>query len=578
MVLQMKSNKYWKKRSEKRMDYAILKADEISNKIGKAYLEALQDIQSSIEKIYRNFAKGISEAEAEKILNNIKPDSILSRLKEAVSNIEDEDVKTQMLAQINAPAYKSRLEHLKQLAENAKQTCENIAGNTVVLMDNGLSDIIKNCYYRSIYDTQKGTGIAFNFSRISENTLKEILRTNWSGKHYSERVWDNTNKLTENLQNELIKGVLTGKSSGRMANDIQQVMHSSYSRTLTLVRTESSYVNNQAELESYNKIGVKKYKYVATLDSRTSELCRELDGKEFEVSKAQTGTNYPPMHPRCRSTTISVINNSCYDKLKRSARDRNGDIQYVPENMTYKEWKERYLSTADGLGNIGVGKYSKSIDKSGESGIMKMGKTKSPIQKPPDFTKYEVKEDKEAVNRVKQTLINDFGLDEKDIQLDGIKNADVLEPFVKRLNKIRQETGFILPNVKTVDIIDGDQCCISSYKPYENSLYISSKYFNSKKALEDTLKEWSSNKILPKQAKSIQFLAEHEAAHIRIPKQLIESEKGFNIFKRAVKAGVCANDMNIYEFYADSMALSRIGHSDKIIELVIKYLQQGGIG
>jgi hypothetical protein len=36
-----------------------------------------------------------------------------------------------------------------------------------------------------------------------------------------------------------------------------------------------------------------------------------------------------------------------------------------------------------------------------------MGKTKSPVQKPPDFSKYEVKEDFEAVERVKQILIND---------------------------------------------------------------------------------------------------------------------------------------------------------------------------
>ena len=219
----------------------------------------------------------------------------------------------------------------------------------------------------------------------------------------------------------------------------------------------------------------------------------------------------------------------------------------------------------------------KGVDKSAESGIMKMGKTKSPIQEPPDFNKYEVKEDNDSVDRVKQMLKNDFGLEEKDIQLNGIKNADALEPFVKQLNKIRQETDFVLPSIKAVDIIDGDSCCISSYKPYEKSLYISSKFFNSKKAIEDTLKEWSQLGIMPKQCKTIRYLAEHEAAHIRIPKQLIESEEGFNIFKKAVKIGVCANDMNIYEFYADSMALSRIGYSDKIIESAIKYLKQGGI-
>lgn len=47
------------------------------------------------------------------------------------------------------------------------------------------------------------------------------------------------------------------------------------------------------------------------------------------------------------------------------------------------------------------------IDNQENGGIMRMGKTKSPVQKPPDFSQYEVKEDFEAVERVKQVLIND---------------------------------------------------------------------------------------------------------------------------------------------------------------------------
>lgn len=227
------------------------------------------------------------------------------------------------------------------------------------------------------------------------------------------------------------------------------------------------------------------------------------------------------------------------------------------------------------------GKYKQiaglPVDNQENGGIMRMGKTKSPVQKPPDFSKYEVKEDFEAVERVKQVLINDFGLEEKNIQLDGLKNADALEPFVKRMNKIRQETGLVLPNIKAVEVIEGDPCCISSYKPYENSLYISSKYFNSKNAIEDTLKDWSSNKIMPKQAKSIQFLAEHEAAHIRIPDKIIQSDEAREIFKKQI--GTNSNDNFIYEFYADAVAIYRTSSNinDRNIIKAIQFLKSNGV-
>lgn len=220
---------------------------------------------------------------------------------------------------------------------------------------------------------------------------------------------------------------------------------------------------------------------------------------------------------------------------------------------------------------------SEKVDKSGESGIIKMGKVNNSTQEPPDFSKYDVKEDLDAVERVKQTLINNLGLSENNIDLGNLKNAEVLEPFVNQLNKIQQETNFKLPNLNVVDIIDGDELCISGYKPFENCFYISSRYFNSKQVLEDTLKDWASKGIFPKQATSIRYLAEHEAAHIRIPSRLIENEEGFVIFREAVKKGVCKNDMNIYEYYADCLALDRIHYSDKSTKSAVEYLKRGGI-
>lgn len=69
----------------------------------------------------------------------------------------------------------------------------------------------------------------------------------------------------------------------------------------------------------FRKLGVNEYEFSTTLDSKTSEPCRKRDGKRYNVSDAVAGVNYPPMHPRCRSTTISYREDK--EGRTRAARD-----------------------------------------------------------------------------------------------------------------------------------------------------------------------------------------------------------------------------------------------------------------
>ena len=391
--------------------------------------------------------------------------------------------------------------------------------------------------------------------------------------------------VTDEISNIIQEAINNGDSVDDAAKRIfDDRLRDEYYEARRVAQTEMMRTHAYAKYEALQQspvVNAKRWRHTGAKGAASRENHVNISGQTVPKDQPFTltgrdGATYHPMLPHDTALPAAeAINCHCIleaviDKDLKSlppeqkAQMQRDNIRMLNENYAEKSGKHKQIA---GL----------PIDNQENGGIMRMGKTKSPVQKPPDFSQYEVKEDFEAVERVKQVLINDFGLEEKNIQLDGLKNADALEPFVKRMNKIRQETGLVLPNIKAVEVIEGDPCCISSYKPYENSLYISSKYFNSKNAIEDTLKDWSSKKIMPKQAKSIQFLAEHEAAHIRIPKQLIESENGYNIFKKAIKAGVCENDKNIYEFYADSMALSRIGYSDKIVELVTEHLHQGGI-
>ncbi len=84
-----------------------------------------------------------------------------------------------------------------------------------------------------------------------------------------------------------------------------------------------------------------KYEILATLDSKTCNVCGELDNKVYEVGKEITGVNMPPFHPLCRCTTVPHYDDTPAEGLTRAARDpETGKTYEVPADMTWEEWKE----------------------------------------------------------------------------------------------------------------------------------------------------------------------------------------------------------------------------------------------
>ena len=101
-------------------------------------------------------------------------------------------------------------------------------------------------------------------------------------------------------------------------------------------------------MEAYKKSGVvDEYQYLATLDNRTSDICRELDGKVFKLSEAQTGVNLPPMHPYCRSTTVPYYpEDELSEPSDRVARDAEGKTYLVGKDVTYEEWVNEHAEAS----------------------------------------------------------------------------------------------------------------------------------------------------------------------------------------------------------------------------------------
>ena len=176
---------------------------------------------------------------------------------------------------------------------------------------------------------------------MNDKELNRILRTNWSGANYSKRIWGNTRGLARELKTQMTLAYLTGKNESEIAGELANKYATGAAYARRLVRTESAYVSGQAQAAADQEAGIDSYKIIATLDLRTSNICREMDGKEFAYKDMEVGVNYPPFHPFCRTTVLSELDDQNLGELKRRSRDpETGKVKTFSGDTTYQKWYE----------------------------------------------------------------------------------------------------------------------------------------------------------------------------------------------------------------------------------------------
>lgn len=353
----MNSRDYWERRAAQDMYDRMGTAEETAAEMNAAIQQTSAYLEKEVKAVMRGMQSfGISEAEAKKILNAAGDGTALQRLRKAAQQVGDPEKREALLNAINsAGAYRYRITRIEELNRDINRQCRELYKTENRHITSALRNVAEDSYYHEIFSIQKGTGLGFSFSKFPRQDVDRILRANWSGGNYSQRIWKDVSGMTARLKNELLVSMLSGRSNEKTARIFQEQFGVNAYCARRLVRTESAYVANAAQKSAYSEAGIDRYRFVATLDSRTCECCAALDGKVFDLAKAKPGTNYPPMHPFCRSTTIADFGVEELKGLERRAKDKDGNTVKVPAGMSYEEWHRKFVGR---------------VDKSAESGIM----------------------------------------------------------------------------------------------------------------------------------------------------------------------------------------------------------------
>ena len=368
------SKKYWEDRAAERMVSYTSKAESTADTLGKAYYATARYLQGEANDVFNAFTDKfeLSIAEAETMLKNAPNKSMFEQMKTALATCTDEQRKQELETLLSSPAYAHRIGRLNDLDSKISDMCSRLANAEIGVDTAHLGDIIQRAYMQTVFDVTKGADYRAAFDLIPESRVKVILSTNWSGQMFSQRVWDNTNALADGLKHDMLVGIMAGKSEQHMADDIMNRCGVGAFEARRLVRTETTCVANMAELYGYKELDIDEYEFSACLDSRTSDLCRELDGKVFKRNSAQAGVNLPPMHPFCRSTTLPVLPSE--EDLDKELAELGDEIG---ADVDFDEWERNLQQGEDGKWRYVAGSAGKpmrfagnGVDKSKGNGII----------------------------------------------------------------------------------------------------------------------------------------------------------------------------------------------------------------
>lgn len=324
-LMRIKENRrYWRDREAKQREAYIRTDNEELAEINRVYSDMYRWAEREINAFYGKYAdaEGIDITEAKRKVSQLDIAEYEKLAKEYVKDRDFSAKANQEMRLYNATMKINRLELLK-------------AQIGLKLVD-GINDIDKHwekiATDRATQEIIRQSGILGKTLTETETakTAKQIVNADFYNATFSERIWSHMDNLRSDIAIELQKGFIAGVSSREMARRLKEhAFDKSEKDAFRLARTELRRVQTDVAKDNYERNGIEQYEYMAVNPS-ACPICRELDGRVFDVAKMKAGLNAPPIHPNCHCTTAPHIDDDEYEQW----------LTWLEKGGTSAQWDE----------------------------------------------------------------------------------------------------------------------------------------------------------------------------------------------------------------------------------------------
>ena len=286
---------YWQKRQDQLN--SSLEKDEaaLKKRLLKAYEREAAKLDREIAAYYQKYGRD-NVVEYARLFEQLSVDDI-KLLIERMDDFAKKYPQYADLIPVRESVYK--LNRLEGLKESVLLHQYEIGAITNAQLQEHLSKL----YFTNSKAAAKAVGLTEN-----ESIIKNFVNTAWTGsKDYSQRIWQNADKLAEYLNNDISQGFARGDSYERLTQQVRsRFINVSKNDAYRLIYTEGTYVMNEAQARIFEQ-DFEEYEYLTAGDGKVCSVCSALSGRRFRFSQRQQGANFPPMHPWCRCHFNPVV-------------------------------------------------------------------------------------------------------------------------------------------------------------------------------------------------------------------------------------------------------------------------------
>jgi len=290
---------YWEQRQQQLNKQLEKDEEKLKVKLSKRYDTEQKRLEKEIAAYYQAYGEN-NVIEYRKLMERL-PDEDKRLLIERMDNFAQKYPEHAHLMPVRESIYKlNRLEGL--------QTSIKIQQLEIGAIDNEeLQNHLEKLALRSANASAKEMGFGKNFYTVDSDLLAKTVNAEWAdGKSFSERIWNNREKLANYLNSDFATAVVRGDSYEKCINALTaRFSKVSRSDMYRLIYTEGTFVQNEASIAPFEE-DFEEYE-ISIADERACQICKALQNKKFRIKDRRAGVNFPPFHAWCRcSFTIAV--------------------------------------------------------------------------------------------------------------------------------------------------------------------------------------------------------------------------------------------------------------------------------
>ncbi len=321
---------YWAQRMRFYEQACAQKNAKITAEIEAAFSKANSDIEKDLEYWYGRLAKnnGISLAAARRLLDADE----LAEFKWSVDEYMAKAMQSgngkwfKELENASARVHISRLEAMKISMRN---TLESAFATENSIVTNMAANTYRDAVRHTAAEMEKLFKAEFNIAEIDDEKIQKLIRKPWTSdaRTFSDRIWSKKNEMINALQEELTRGCIYGRSLddtiARMEKFVDAKFKNVKYAARRIVVTESAYFRVLGTRDELMELGVTEFQVDLPIDSKTCEICREMNGRIFPMSEFAVGLNAPPFHPNCENGSIIPMADEDFEAALKEAREKD---------------------------------------------------------------------------------------------------------------------------------------------------------------------------------------------------------------------------------------------------------------